>query len=156
MGTTRHYRHAVRFGQHLVCATLHSKDDHPGNHSGQIALTPYLLYRPLCIQGLMQHSEFVQHIVDQLTNVESVKAIVLGLYYSEDPPLDISHIRMIASKLNDFPNPIVTDLRAWGRWVNGGAWLTVQGQRVDFLLTFECLLNITTLATLAQHYQKNR
>ena len=98
----------------------------------------------------MHHSEFVQHIVDQLTYVEGIKAIVLGgswasgtqhpdsdidlgLYYSEASLLDIPHIRMIASKLNDFPNPIVTDLGAWGTWVNGGAWLTIQGQRVDFL-----------------------
>ena len=24
-------------------------------------------------------------------------------------------------------------LEGWGRWVNGGAWLTIKGQRVDFL-----------------------
>lgn len=98
----------------------------------------------------MQHSEFVQNIVDQLTCVEGLQAIVLGgswasgtqrpdsdidlgLFYSEDSPLDIPHIRRIALELNDVPNPVVTDLGEWGRWVNGGAWLTIKGQRVDFL-----------------------
>ncbi len=98
----------------------------------------------------MQHPEVVQHIVDQLTHVEGIKAIVLGgswatgaqrpdsdidlgLFYSEASPLDIPHIRKIAIKLNDFPDPIVTDLGEWGKWVNGGAWLTIKGRRVDFL-----------------------
>ena len=98
----------------------------------------------------MQHSEFVQNIVDQLTHVEGLRAIVLGgswasgmqrpdsdidlgLYYNEDFPLDVSYIRKLAFELNDVPNPVVTDLGGWGRWVNGGAWLTIKGQRVDFL-----------------------
>lgn len=57
----------------------------------------------------------------------------LGLYYSEGTPLDIHHIRTIAYELNDFPHPEVTELGGWGKWVNGGAWLTIRGQRVDFL-----------------------
>jgi hypothetical protein len=28
---------------------------------------------------------------------------------------------------------VVTDFYGWGPWVNGGAWLTIGGQRVDFL-----------------------
>jgi hypothetical protein len=59
--------------------------------------------------------------------------IDLGLYYRAVTPLDIHHIRKIASELNDFPHPEVTELGGWGTWVNGGAWLTIQGQRVDFL-----------------------
>ena len=98
----------------------------------------------------MPYSEFIQNIVEQLRHVEGIKAIVLGgswasgtqrpdsdidlgLFYSEDTPLDISHIRKIALELNDFPNPVITDLGGWGIWVNGGAWLTIQEQRVDFL-----------------------
>ena len=27
----------------------------------------------------------------------------------------------------------MTDLGIWGQWVNGGAWLTIKGQRVDFI-----------------------
>lgn len=57
----------------------------------------------------------------------------IGLYYREDQLLDIEHIRTIAARLNDTPDPVVTPLGGWGPWVNGGAWLTIQGQRLDFL-----------------------
>jgi Polymerase beta, Nucleotidyltransferase len=57
--------------------------------------------------------------------------IDIGLYYDED--LDIAHIRSIAATLNDTPDFTVTELGGWGPWVNGGAWLAIQGQRVDFL-----------------------
>ena len=39
----------------------------------------------------------------------------------------------MAEALNDTPRPTVTGFGGWGQWVNGGAWLTVRGQRVDFL-----------------------
>ena len=98
----------------------------------------------------MQHTALIENIVAQLTPVRGVQAIVLGgsyasemylpdsdidiaIYYSETQPLDIEHVRTIATAMNDAPNPIVTDVGEWGRWVNGGAWLTIQGQRVDFL-----------------------
>jgi predicted nucleotidyltransferase len=93
---------------------------------------------------------FLQDIVDRLIEVEGLQAIVLGgswasgtqrpdsdidlgLYYYEDTPLDIQRLRRIAYELNDFSNPEVTELGGWGTWVNGGAWLTIKGQRVDFL-----------------------
>jgi predicted nucleotidyltransferase len=98
----------------------------------------------------MYPNELVQHIVDRLKTVPGLQAIVLGgswasgtqcpdsdidlgLYYTADHPLDIQHIRHIAGELNDLPNPVVTDLGGWGHWVNGGAWLTIQAQHVDFL-----------------------
>jgi hypothetical protein len=96
------------------------------------------------------HTALLQHIVTSLKPVSGLKAIVLGgsyatdsqrpdsdidlaLYYEERDPLDSAHIRSIAAMLNDTPDPIVTDPGGWGIWVNGGAWLTSQGQRVDFL-----------------------
>jgi hypothetical protein len=39
----------------------------------------------------------------------------------------------LAIAVNDTPKPTVTDFGGWGKWVNGGAWLTVRGQRVDFI-----------------------
>ncbi len=98
----------------------------------------------------MLQSQLIENIVDKLKDVQGLKAIVLGgswasdtqrpdsdidlaLYYGQDAPLDIDHIKGIAAQLNDFPNPVVTDLGGWGKWVNGGAWLTIKGQRVDFL-----------------------
>ena len=57
----------------------------------------------------------------------------VGLYYHPDEPLDIAALRAVAEDLNDAPDPVVTEPGGWGRWVNGGAWLTVDGQRVDFI-----------------------
>lgn len=93
---------------------------------------------------------FLQGIVDALVEVDGLQAIVLGgswasgtqrpdsdidlgLYYSEDTPLDVDHLRRIANELNDFPDPEVTELGGWGKWVNGGAWLLIKGQRMDFI-----------------------
>jgi hypothetical protein len=57
----------------------------------------------------------------------------LGLYYSEAAPPDLGALRRLAADLNGTPDPVVTELYGWGRWVNGGAWLTIGGQRLDFL-----------------------
>lgn len=98
----------------------------------------------------MQHESLLQQLIDQLKRIQGVRAIVLGgsyargdqrpdsdldvgLYYYEDRPLDIPQIRKLAAALNDTPEPVVADLGGWGPWVNGGAWLTIGGQRVDFL-----------------------
>src|SRR5262245_23408497 len=59
--------------------------------------------------------------------------IDLGLIYSEAAPFSIERVRELAGAVNDTPGPVVTDFYGWGPWVNGGAWLTVGGQRVDFL-----------------------
>ncbi len=93
---------------------------------------------------------FLQNIVSRLIEVDGLQAIVLGgswasdtqrpdsdidlgLYYNDGSPLDINHLSQIANELNDLPDPEVTKLGEWGKWVNGGAWLTIMGQRVDFL-----------------------
>jgi Nucleotidyltransferase domain/Domain of unknown function (DUF4037) len=98
----------------------------------------------------MEHPELIEQLVEKIKHVAGVQAIVLGgswasgdqrpdsdidigLYYRENRPLDIQHIRAIAAAANDFPNSVVTEPGQWGRWVNGGAWLTIEGQRVDFL-----------------------
>ncbi|HTK06258.1 MAG TPA: nucleotidyltransferase domain-containing protein [Ktedonobacteraceae bacterium] len=98
----------------------------------------------------MQHEPLLQQIVDYLQPVQGLRAIVLGgsyasgtarpdsdldigLYYYENQPLAIGRIRSIAATLNDTLNPVVTELGGWGTWVNGGAWLSIGGQRLDFL-----------------------
>jgi len=98
----------------------------------------------------MQHQLLLQQMVHHLKPVHGLRAIVLGgsyasgsqrpdsdidigLYYDENWLLDIQQIRSLASQLNDVPTPTVTDLGGWGTWVNGGAWLTIGGQRVDLL-----------------------
>jgi predicted nucleotidyltransferase len=59
--------------------------------------------------------------------------IDLGVYYSEASPLCVRTIRGIANQLDGSVNPIVSELFEWGPWVNGGAWLTIHGQRVDLI-----------------------
>ena len=89
-------------------------------------------------------------IVAELSAVDGMAAVVLGgswaagrqrpdsdvdlgLCYRADRPLDVEAVREIARRLDDSPDPVVTDLGIWGPWVNGGAWLTIKGQRVDFI-----------------------
>jgi hypothetical protein len=57
----------------------------------------------------------------------------LGIYYSDASPFAVERIRALAAERNDFPRPVVTGFYEWGRWVNGGAWLTIRGERVDLL-----------------------
>jgi len=59
--------------------------------------------------------------------------IDLGVLYSEADPFSIQSIRELAEDVNDTAGPVVTGFYEWGPWVNGGAWLTVVGQRVDFV-----------------------
>ena len=59
--------------------------------------------------------------------------IDLGLLYSEADPFPIDQIRQLAVAVNDEADPVVTGFQEWGPWVNGGAWLTIHGQRVDFI-----------------------
>lgn len=97
-----------------------------------------------------QQRELVSSLAKQLRTILGVKAIVLGgshargraqpesdldlyLFYSEADPFSIQSIRELAEVVNDTPGPVVTDFYEWGPWVNGGAWLTIGGQRVDFL-----------------------
>lgn len=59
--------------------------------------------------------------------------IDLGLLYSEASPFSIHSVRELAEAVNDAEMPVVSGFYEWGRWVNGGSWLTVGGQRVDLI-----------------------
>lgn len=89
-------------------------------------------------------------VVSDLRELAGVEAIVLGgshargrarpdsdidigLYYRRDTPFNVEHIRQIANRRNDTPAPVVSGISEWGRWVDGGAWLQIEGQRVDLL-----------------------
>ena len=54
-----------------------------------------------------------------------------GLYYRGAPHLPT--LRSMARGLSDSPAE-VSGPGEWGRWVDGGAWLTVGGTRVDWIL----------------------
>ena len=56
----------------------------------------------------------------------------LGLYYSPGVPPNIEGLRRLAKELDDRHLPdLVTEIREWGPWINGGGWLRVAGRPVD-------------------------
>ena len=94
--------------------------------------------------------ELVSSLVSRLGAIPGIKAIVLGgsyargraqadsdidlgLFYLEATPFSIERVRDIAEQVNNTPRPVVTEFYGWGPWVNGGAWLTIGGQRVDLI-----------------------
>jgi predicted nucleotidyltransferase len=97
-----------------------------------------------------QQRELVSSLAQRLGAIRGVRAVVLGgsyargraqpgsdidlgLLYSEAAPFSIQSIRELAEVVNDTAGPVVTNFYQWGPWVNGGAWLTIGGQRVDFI-----------------------
>jgi hypothetical protein len=57
----------------------------------------------------------------------------IGLYYEADHPIDIGRLAKAAMLLPGAASSSVTAIGEWGPWINGGAWLTVDGRRVDLL-----------------------
>jgi hypothetical protein len=74
--------------------------------------------------------------------------IDLGLLYSETAPFSIQCVRELAEEVNDTGGPVVTDFHGWGPWVNGGAWLTIGGQRVDFI--YRCIEHVERVIAEAE------
>jgi predicted GNAT family N-acyltransferase len=94
--------------------------------------------------------EGLRALVDEAATLPGVEAVVLGgsrarglsaagsdvdlgLLYRDAAPIDVAAVRALATRWNDTPDPVVSELHGWGPWVNGGAWLAVRGQRVDLL-----------------------
>jgi hypothetical protein len=93
----------------------------------------------------------LDRLTAELSKVPGVRAIVLGgsrargvatprsdydigLFYQESDPLDVALLRGVVATLDDAgPAASVTPIAAWGPWINGGGWLTVEGTRVDLL-----------------------
>ena len=106
----------------------------------------------IVVDGAMSphQRELVASLTERLAAIQGVKAVVLGgsyargcarpesdidlgVFYSDADPFPIECVRELAEAVNDTAAPVVTDFYQWGPWVNGGAWLTVGGQRVDFI-----------------------
>jgi len=93
----------------------------------------------------------IETMLTRFTHVPGVEAVVLGgsrcrgthtptsdydmgIYYSPDRPLDIAALDAAAQALDDsHRSGMVTGIGGWGPWINGGGWLTIQDQRVDWL-----------------------
>ena len=57
----------------------------------------------------------------------------IGLYYEGDYLIDIGRLAKAAMLLPGAASSSVTAIGEWGPWINGGAWLTVEGKKVDLL-----------------------
>jgi hypothetical protein len=58
----------------------------------------------------------------------------LGLYYQPEEPLDLISLREVVTVLDDHGRgEAVTGIGEWGPWVNGGAWIEIEGHRVDLI-----------------------
>jgi predicted nucleotidyltransferase len=95
--------------------------------------------------------EVAEHVTDRLGNVGGVVAVALGgsharqeahpdsdidlgIYYRSGCPFSVDELRHLARELDDHHlKDAVTGFGEWGPWINGGAWLQVEGQRVDWL-----------------------
>lgn len=118
------------------------------------------------------------YLAARLGTVEGVVAVVLGgswargsarpdsdvdigiLYEPAQPP-DLVVLRQLAEEMDDRHLPdLLTPFGGWGPWINGGGWLEVQRQRVDWIyrdlnqvrrVIEECRSGHPTLAYQAGH-----
>lgn len=92
----------------------------------------------------------LERVVRTIGGVTGVRAIVLGgsrargeateqsdydigLYYEPNSPIDTGALGRAIATMQGPVTSLVTALGEWGPWINGGAWLTVDGKRVDLL-----------------------
>lgn len=57
----------------------------------------------------------------------------VNVFYSATTPFAFADMRDCAAALHDRGDPVVSNIGGWGPWVDGGAWLVIEGQRVDLL-----------------------
>jgi hypothetical protein len=100
--------------------------------------------------GMQNDDALLARLVRAFGGVPGIRAIVLGgsrargeatahsdydigLYYEPDHPIDTGRLAKAAMLLPGAASSSVTAIGEWGPWINGGAWLTVEGTRVDLL-----------------------
>jgi hypothetical protein len=99
----------------------------------------------------MPHDPLLTRLTSAFSEVPGVAAIVLGgsrarssahaasdydigLYFSAAAPLDTDRLLAAAKAIADNPAATaVTPVGEWGPWIVGGAWLSVEGHKVDLL-----------------------
>ena len=96
-----------------------------------------------------ERSALLQQLVQELSGLPGMVAVVLGgsyaegtqtpasdmdigLYYRAEDPFRVRAVRQVAERVAIQP-PTVTGYYAWGPWVNGGAWIQTAAGKVDFL-----------------------
>jgi predicted nucleotidyltransferase len=94
--------------------------------------------------------DIAQHVAERLSRIHGVVAVVLGgslargsasadsdidvgIYYRAARPPAVAELREAAKELTQRAHVEVADFGEWGPWVNGGAWLDIGGEKVDWL-----------------------
>ena len=98
----------------------------------------------------MNPISIIERCVKELKKYSEIKAVVLGgsyatktsrpdsdidigIYYTDKNPIDMSHIKSAVNNLTNPENAIVSKIGEWGKWMNGGVWMSIDNQRVDFI-----------------------
>lgn len=99
----------------------------------------------------MSHDPLLTHLTSTFREVPGLAAIVLGgsrargsahltsdhdigLYFAAASPIDTERLLAAAKEIADDPAATtVTPVGEWGPWIVGGAWLSVEGRKVDLL-----------------------
>ncbi|MGL3111756.1 nucleotidyltransferase domain-containing protein [Bradyrhizobium sp. BR 1432] len=99
----------------------------------------------------MPHDPLLTRLTSAFAGVPGVEAVVLGgsrargsghftsdydvgLYFKTAIPLDTERLLAAAKDIADDPAATtVTPVGEWGPWIVGGAWLSVEGRKVDLL-----------------------
>jgi predicted nucleotidyltransferase len=98
----------------------------------------------------MDALELAQQIANRLGEIDGVIAVVLGgsrsrgdaspdsdidlgIYYRPENRPSLEMLQTLSAELDDSGQITATDFGGWGPWINGGGWLTVNGQRVDWV-----------------------
>ncbi len=81
----------------------------------------------------------------------------IGLYYEPDAPLDVKALDTAIAPLRENPLSKATRIGDWGPWINGGAWISIDGTKVDLLYrNLEAVRDVISQARAGQitmHYQ---
>lgn len=123
----------------------------------------------------MPHDPLLSHLTSTFAEVPGIAAIVLGgsrargsahaasdydigLYFTAAMPLDTERLLAAAKRVADVPAAAaVTNIGAWGPWIVGGAWLSVDGHKVDLLYrdadAVEAVMESCRAGTVAMDYQ---
>ena len=92
----------------------------------------------------------IDDLVGRLATVPGITAVVLGgsrargsalpdsdldlgLLYRDAAPIDLAVLQTVIEEVNDTLDVVPTPIGGWGPWVNGGAWLRIDGHPVDLL-----------------------
>ncbi|WP_298724289.1 hypothetical protein [uncultured Ferrovibrio sp.] len=114
----------------------------------------------------------LRRIVDALSPIPGIDVITLGglrargvastesdydigLYYDPRHVFDLAALQAAVSALDE--DASLTPIAGWGPWINGGGWLTVDGQRVDLLYRdlykVRMVIDDCCMGRVTTHYQ---